>query len=198
MLSRVQMVELDPSNPAHLSAFRDLNLAWVASLFKVEPADEETLCHPQRAVLDKGGRILLAVLPEQEGGEVLGTAALLREREGRYELSKMSVRGDLKGKGLGRRLMLALLDLYETIPSPPNGQPKELFLESSTKLVNALGLYESCGFKHVPKPPSAENHYGRADVYMAWTKEWALEAEENAKAAKAAKAAAAVAAASIA
>lgn len=178
----VRLIELDPSDSAHLRAFKELNLAWVAGLFKVEPMDEEILSHPQRAILATGGRILLAVLPGAEGGdaegEVVGTAALLHERDGRYELSKMSVKGGLQGRGIGRRLLLALIALYESLPGA-----RQFFLESSTKLPNALRLYETCGFRHVPKPPTAESHYGRADVYMEWTRQWADEAKEKEKAA---------------
>ncbi|WP_294569879.1 hypothetical protein [uncultured Arthrobacter sp.] len=43
---------------------------------------------------------------------------------------------------------------------------RELFLGSSTKLGNAVHLYESVGFVHVPLSDLGPLPYRRADVYM--------------------------------
>jgi hypothetical protein len=40
-----------------------------------------------------------------------------------------------------------------------------LFLESNSRLMPALTLYESAGFVHQPAP-RANSHYTRSDVYM--------------------------------
>jgi len=92
---------------------------------------------------------------------VLGTVALKHEGAGVYELTKMAVSPEERGRGIGRLLMEAALDLYLTL------EARELFLESSSKLGPALTLYESVGFRHHPAP-RAGSHYARADVHMIW------------------------------
>jgi N-acetylglutamate synthase-like GNAT family acetyltransferase len=79
---------------------------------------------------------------------------------GVYELSKMAVSPTQRGNGLGRLL------LEHTVAEARRQGIKELFLGSSTKLKNAIHLYESIGFQHIPverRPPSL---YSRADVFM--------------------------------
>ncbi len=117
-------------------------------------------------ILDAGGVILLARGAGTGAGQIIGTAALLNEGEGVFELSKMCVRTGLQGKGIGRKILLALLKIYDETPGA-----RYLYLESNKKLVNALYLYEQCGFRHTPKPATAPAHYGRADVYMVYNKE---------------------------
>ena len=43
---------------------------------------------------------------------------------------------------------------------------RALFLGSSTKLPNAVHLYESVGFRHVPAESLPPMKYVRADVFM--------------------------------
>ncbi|MCY9581310.1 GNAT family N-acetyltransferase [Paenibacillus alvei] len=62
---------------------------------------------------------------------------------GVFELSKMSVSPELRGRGYGRRILHAAINRARELSA------KSLFLGSSTKLPNAVHLYESVGFKHV-------------------------------------------------
>lgn len=73
----------------------------------------------------------------------------------------MAVAPELRGAGIGRKLMLGALDAYRALGG------RELFLESSRRLGPALALYESVGFRHRPAPRPG-THYARADVYMVW------------------------------
>ena len=43
----------------------------------------------------------------------------------------------------------------------------QLFLETNTRLLPAIKLYESVGFRHQPTTRRG-THYQRADVYMVW------------------------------
>ncbi len=63
------------------------------------------LSNPQKYVIDNGGAILFALLD----GEVIGTAALLYEGAGVYELSKMAVETGFRGIGAGRKLLDAAI-----------------------------------------------------------------------------------------
>lgn len=145
-------------DPRWREAFATLNIEWLEHWFVVEDYDREVLGNPEKHILAKGGHILFAV---DEAGRALGTLALKHEGDGVYELTKMAVSPAARGRGVGRLLMAAALDLYRTLDA------RELFLESSRRLAPALALYESVGFRHHPAP-RAGSHYARADVHMIW------------------------------
>ena len=139
-----------------LSAFRTLNEEWITHFFKMEPSDHKTLDHPEDAILRKGGSIYFV----EADGIPVGCVALIPMENGIYELSKMAVSPTMRGLGIGRRL------LEYTVEQARKQGIKGLFLGSSTKLKNAVHLYEAIGFQHIPaekRPPSA---YSRADVFM--------------------------------
>ena len=145
-------------DPRWRADFASLNIEWLERWFVVEPYDREVLNDPQRYILADGGHVLFAVAGEDRA---LGTVALMHIGDGVYELTKMAVAPDARGRGIGRTLMAAALDLYRSLDS------RELYLESSSKLGPALALYESVGFVHHPAP-RAGSHYARADVHMIW------------------------------
>lgn len=151
--SPATIVDYDPSLR---SAFRHLNLEWLERWFSVEPVDEEVLGDPERYVLAEGGHILFAVV----AGEAVGTVALRAEGDGVYELTKMAVTPQLRGRGIGRQLVDAAIERFLTIGGD------RLFLESNHRLEAAVSLYESAGFVH--RSPSDTSAYGRADVFMEW------------------------------
>jgi putative acetyltransferase len=139
-----------------LTAFRTLNEEWITHFFKMEASDHKTLDHPEEAILRKGGSIYFV----EADGIPVGCVALIPMDDGIYELSKMAVSPTMRGLGIGRRL------LRYTVEQAREQGIKGLFLGSSTKLKNALHLYEDIGFRHIPEerwPPSA---YARADVFM--------------------------------
>ena len=145
-------------DPRWRTAFATLNIEWLEHWFVVEDYDREVLAHPEEYILANGGHILFAIDAEEYA---LGTVALKHEGDGVYELTKMAVSPEARGRGIGRLLMVAALDLYRTLDA------RELFLESSSLLGPALALYESVGFRHHPAP-RAGSHYARADVHMIW------------------------------
>ena len=135
-------------------AFSRLNREWLEKYFRVEPIDEVVLSDPVGTVLNDGGVILYAV----EGKAALGTVALKHHGAGVFELTKMAVTETAQGRGLGRQLLIAAIERYRTAGG------RRLFLESHSSLEPALALYESAGFRHVPRPSPSD--YERADVYM--------------------------------
>jgi GNAT superfamily N-acetyltransferase/DNA-binding MarR family transcriptional regulator len=151
---RLEGIHILPFESRYATAFKRLNVEWLRKYFRVEPIDERVLSQPAR-ILKKGGVILLA----RVGREIIGTCALLKAGESRYELSKMAVTERYQGLGVGRRLLAAILESYERFGA------SELYLETNSILVPAIKLYESVGFVHVPRPPGPQ-HYVRADVYM--------------------------------
>jgi len=139
--------------PAHAPAFKALNEAWISKFFVLESKDREVLDDPQGKILDKGGRIFMAM----EDGHAVGCAALLRMTDGGYEVAKMTVSETLRGAGLGRQLMQRCIDVGAEMGAT------RLYLETNSSLVPALGLYRAMGFRDLAP---ADTPYVRADVFM--------------------------------
>ncbi|MCU1323275.1 MAG: Transcriptional regulator, MarR family [Acidobacteriaceae bacterium] len=146
-------VELRLFRPEDATAFRDLNQAWIEMYFGMEEHDHEMLGDPVGYILEPGGQIVMAFL----GDRAMGCCALISVREGVFEVAKMAVSEELRGQGIGRRI------LAETIATARALGAKTLTLATNSKLQNAVHLYESLGFRHLPPEPSP---YTRANVFM--------------------------------
>src|ERR1700704_2601635 len=86
--------------------FRRLNLEWLDHYQLTESHDLMVLDDPQGTILDKGGIIYLA---ECEG-QIVGSAALMNEENGIYELAKMAVTPEFRGRGISRKLIEKCLE----------------------------------------------------------------------------------------
>lgn len=139
--------------PGHAGAFHRLNEAWISKYFVIEAKDLEVLLEPQAKIIDKGGRIFMAL----KDGEPVGCAALLKMTDGGYEVAKMTVSEHLRGSGLGRRLMQRCIDAGAEMGAT------RLYLETNSSLGPALGLYRAMGFRDLAP---TETPYVRADVFM--------------------------------
>ena len=144
------------------TTFRLLNEEWISRYFVLEDKDRETLSNPEGSILRKGGRIFQVWYGGQvrNGGTVVGVVALIPMGNGVYELSKMAVSPAMRGQGVGRRLLLHAIAEAKLLGA------SSLFLGSNSRLKNAVHLYESVGFRHVPPEELPEMHYARADVFM--------------------------------
>lgn len=140
---------------ADAAAFRALNEEWIARHFVVEEQDRRQLDDPVAAYIDTGGEILIAELD----GRAIGCVALAPDGTGAYELSKMAVSPELRGRGAGRRILTAAIERARELGA------RSLFLGSSKKLPDAVHLYEDLGFRHVA-PETLHMPYDRADVFM--------------------------------
>ena len=138
------------------TAFRTLNEEWIKGLFTLEPHDTKVLSDPEGQVLAGGGHIFFVYRDETP----VGCVALIAMGDGLYELSKMAVSPTMRGQGIGRRL------LEHAVAEARRIGANALYLGSSTKLANAVHLYESIGFKHVPPETLPPAPYSRANVYM--------------------------------
>ncbi len=140
--------------PQYAQAFYDLNVEWLETYFYVEDFDREVLSNPAKYILNPGGHIFFAI----ENNNVLGTVALLKKKEGAFELTKMAVSPNERGKKIGQKLMQYCIDFAK------ENQFKELFLYSNTKLENAIYIYRKFGFVEVEQ--EAEVPYERSDIKM--------------------------------
>lgn len=134
-------------------AFRTLNEWWIRKYFGIEEHDNDMLLDPEGYVLAKGGHIFFATAD----GVPVGCCALIAMEPGVYEVAKMAVDERLQGAGIGRKL------LSYTVEQGRRLGARSLYLETNSKLKNAIHLYESLGFEHLPPRPTP---YVRANVFM--------------------------------
>jgi putative acetyltransferase len=138
------------------TAFRTLNEEWITGYFTLEEKDIETLGDPESAILRKGGHIFMVYL----NAKPVGCVALIPIGASVFELSKMAVSPECRGRGIGRRL------IDYTIGQARMLGASSIFLGSSTKLPSAIHLYESVGFRHVDPASLPPMPYARANVFM--------------------------------
>lgn len=151
--NKVHILPLDPQNAAHRESFKRINYEWIERYFKVEPLDMESLENPDTFYLNKGGIVLLA----EYQGTIVGTSALKPMTEGSMELSKMGVETNAKSLGIDELLGQSIVEEARKMGL------KRLYLETNSRLLPALNLYQKLGFKTVKDFSSP---YSRADVAM--------------------------------
>lgn len=150
-------ITIEPMQTADdAAAFRELNEQWIAATFALEPEDVRVLADPFAIIVAPGGAVLVA----RSGGAVVGCVALVPAGEDEFELAKMAVSPGHRGGGIGRRLLKAALDRAAELGA------RRLTLGSSTRLPDAVHLYESLGFTHIPTERLEPMPYVRADVFM--------------------------------
>lgn len=149
-------IHVRPFQNGDEAAFRELNEAWIAKYFVIEEADRIVLEDPVGNILAVGGHIFMAVSDEVP----VGCCALLPMEPGAFELAKMAVREDLRGHGIGRKV------LEYTIAQARKLGIARLYLETNRKLANAIHLYESVGFQNVSPDQVITSPYARANVFM--------------------------------
>jgi len=147
----LELIDFDQKHTAH---FKQLNQTWIESYFELEPGDHKVLNDPQAQIINKGGKILVAQLAR----EVVGTVALLTNEGRIMELGRMAVDPQHQGKGIGRRLMQAILDSAAHTCD-------QVILYTNDALIPAVHLYRSFGFVEVPI--ESDINYRRANMKMA-------------------------------
>jgi GNAT superfamily N-acetyltransferase len=149
-------VEFRHFEPGDEAAFRHLNEAWIADHFVVEDKDWEVLDDPVGHILRPGGALLMAV----QDGVAVGTCALLAMGGGSFEVAKMTVAEQCRGLGIGKKLLAHAIEYARASGA------SRLYLETNNKLQNAIHVYESLGFRHLPAERIVPSPYARANVYM--------------------------------
>jgi GNAT superfamily N-acetyltransferase len=150
VLSPVEIRHFERGDEA---AFRELNEAWIAGNFVVEEKDWEVLNDPVGHILEPGGALFVATVD----GAAVGTCALLAMDAGSFEVAKMTVAEKCRGLGIGKKLLAHAIEYARAMGA------SRLYLETNSKLRNAIHVYEGLGFRHLAPRVSP---YARADVYM--------------------------------
>ena len=148
-------VSIVPFKTQLAKKFYDLNIEWLKTYFYVEPYDEEVLSQPKKYIIDRGGHIFFA----EVNGEIFGTLALMPTNQpDQFELTKMAVKPEARGKRIGQHLIIHSIDFAKS-----QGW-KQLILYSNTKLENAIHIYRKYGFKEIDVEPNSP--YKRSNIKM--------------------------------
>ncbi len=148
----VQIVSYEPK---YKNVFKSLNEEWISNFFEMEDADRKALDNPKEYILNKGGKILVALYK----GEPLGVCSLMKmdDPEYDYEMAKMAVSPKAQGKNLGYLLG------KEVIKTAKELGASKIYLESNTALKAAVNLYYKLGFQKISGHPSP---YRRVNIQM--------------------------------
>src|SRR5436853_7252944 len=119
--------------------FKRLNLEWLEKYNVAEDRDLEMLDDPEGEILGGGGCIFLV----KDDENIIATAGLMKEHDDEFELVKMVVDPQHRGKGISKMLMDHCLQKARTLNA------KKIFLYSNSQLRTALKLYEKYGFQYL-------------------------------------------------
>lgn len=151
-----------PFSDAHAAAFHDINAQWIEAMFRLEQTDRDVLEQPRARIVDPGGDILFVVA---EGLGIVGTCALQKTGENRFELTKMGVLESARGRKAGKFLLQAMLRRAAELGA------ETLYLLTNAKCASAVHLYEKLGFVHdadIMRDHGAR--YERCDVAMRYSR----------------------------
>ncbi len=147
-------LKIVPFNSNYANEFKSLNIEWLETYFYVEPFDNEVLSKPEHYIINPGGHIFFVI----DDNKVLATVALLPMPDRVFELTKMAVLPEARGRNIGQELMQYCIDFAKA--NNWNG----LLLYSNRILENAIHIYKKYGFKEIPLP--ADNPYKRSNIKM--------------------------------
>lgn len=150
-----QKVEIVEYKPEYHEAFRSLNVEWISTYFEMEETDYKALDNPDEYILNKGGKIFVALYQN----EPVGVCALIKMNnpEYDYEMAKMAVSPKAQGKSIAWLLGQAIVNSARELGA------KKIYLESNTILKPAINLYYKLGFEKVY---GLETPYKRCNIQM--------------------------------
>lgn len=132
-LDQIKIIDYQPQLKPY---FKSLNYQWLREYFAIEKEDEQLLSDPYGEIIKPGGFVLFARLD----GKIVGTVALVKHDKEIYELTKMAVEKKARGRQVGRKLALSVIERTKKIGA------KKLVLLTSPQLAAANNLYHSIGF----------------------------------------------------
>lgn len=148
----VQIVSYEPK---YKTAFRQLNVEWISQYFEIEENDRKALDNPEEYILDKGGKIFVALYRN----EPVGVCALIKSDHPDYdfEMAKMAVSPKAQGKSIGWLLGQAIVSSAKELGGG------KIYLEGNTILKASINLYQKLGFQKIAGKPS---NYKRVNIQM--------------------------------
>ena len=137
-------------------AFRTLNEQWITKYFGLEEKDRLILNDPEKYILGPGGHIYFAMLDEK----IVGCCALIANGSRSFEVAKMAVDESHRNLGIGKAMLAHIIEAARALGA------RRLTLETNSKLMNAIHVYESLGFRHIDPSRVEPSPYRRANVFM--------------------------------
>ena len=154
-LAKLKTIEIIGYDPKYAKDFYELNIEWLDRYFYVEELDTEVLSHPDKYIIEPGGYIFFA----KEGDRILGTVALMPYSEGIFELTKMAVLPNQRGKKIGAAVNAIL---YRFSAKNKNSINSSSTLTLSSKML--FILYRKYGFIELELEP--DSPYVRSNIKM--------------------------------
>jgi GNAT superfamily N-acetyltransferase len=133
---------LRPATNVDAPAVRELIFAILRE-FGMPPEPNGTdsdLNDIEATYFNRGGRFDVLL---DTTGRIIGTVGLNRVDEQTVELRKMYLHADMRGRGLGTRL------LDHAISEARRMGYKRITLETASQLKTAIAMYVRCGFRHM-------------------------------------------------
>jgi ribosomal protein S18 acetylase RimI-like enzyme len=147
------MIEIVSYRPEYQPYFERFNKAWIEKYFSLEEIDKYVLENPEKAIINVGGSILMAIFND----EVAGTVALKKVDNEVYEFTKMAVDEPFRRKGIAEALSRASFEKARELGAT------KVILYSNTRQEAAIIMYRKLGFEEVPVEPGV---YKRANIKM--------------------------------
>ncbi|MGN6819990.1 MAG: bifunctional helix-turn-helix transcriptional regulator/GNAT family N-acetyltransferase [Sphingomonas sp.] len=119
--------------------FYRINVQWIEDMYTLEPTDIDVLTHPRERLIDPGGDVLFVEDPELG---IVGTCGLQKTGDRQFELTKMGVLPEARGRKAGEFLLRAMIERAFALGCD------RLYLLSNAKGAAGVHLYEKVGFVH--------------------------------------------------
>ena len=146
------MIEIVWFNKKYSEQFFILNKVWIEESWRLEDSDKKDLLNPDK-IVENGGQVFFAL----ENQIPVGTAAMIKSSDDRFELAKMTVQEDFRGNGIANMLM------DECLKFAKENKANEIFLISNDSLKIARNLYDKYGFEEVDLD---SQKYNRGNIKM--------------------------------
>lgn len=130
-----------PYSPKYKQDFIDLNVAWIADMFVLEPEDERELGNID-GYLEAGGEIFFAL---DDDGSVLACCLVAPREDGDWEIMKFAARGMTSGKGAGSACLEACIEYAHDVKGV-----NRIIIVTNHKCERAIHLYRKFGFVDMP------------------------------------------------
>ena len=142
-----QPLEQRPSGGLKIRRFSDdlaedfyrINAQWIEDMYRLEQTDIDVLKNPRERIIDPGGDILFV---EDPAFGIVGTCGLQKTGERQFELTKMGVLAEARGRKAGEFLLHATIERAFALGCD------RLYLLSNAKGAAGVHLYEKAGFVH--------------------------------------------------
>ena len=130
-------IRIVPFEARHADAYRALVTDTLREFgFEPDPAIDPDLDDPDA--------VYAALWVALSAGDLVGSVALRDLGEGAFELKRMYLRREVRGRGLGKRLLATALDHARAMGADV------VRLDTSERMETARHLYEAYGFARVP------------------------------------------------